>query len=291
MKQFFKYFRIPFILIAILAVVCIGVRIARASEEDNETYRSNSDTDLTCNVFDYADNLTNAQEEELEKQIEAVEDRIKCDIVIITLNETLSDRGYKSEPSRWVMEYADDFADDHMMGYDVAYGNSIVFIDNLHREEATGRVYSWISTSGLAMQKISQADAESIMDDALYDLTDYSNSDDYFVAYSKVIKLLPAYFESSAKSTAQNVLKPLYIVIFSLVAALIYVLINWSSKVGDRTTSSTTYVENGHPTITHQGDVFLRKSVSKVKIETSSGGSGGHVSSGGHSHGGGGHSR
>ena len=289
MKQFLKYFKVPFILIAIMAIVCIGVRISKSGEP--EITWTNDDTDLTANVFDYAENLTDAQEKELDELISSVEDQIKCDIAVVTLNRTLSLEGYHSEPSQWVMEYADDFADNHMMGYDKAYGNSIVFVDNLKREY-TGRVYSWISTSGLAMKKISQSEAEEIMDIALADLNDNSDEDDYFEAYSNVIKLLPSFFDKgSVSGTAQNVLKPLYITIFSLIVALLYVLINWSSKVGDKTTRSTTYVENGHPTITHQGDVFLRKTVSKVKIETSSSGSGGHISSGGHSHGGGGHSR
>ena len=288
MKQFLNYFKIPFIIIAIMAIVCIGVRISKSG--NSEMTWTNADTDLTGNVFDYAENLTDAQERELDELISSVEDRIKCDIAVVTLDRSLLLEGYKSEPSHWVMEYADDFADKHMMGYDKAYGNSIVFVDNLYREH-TGRVYSWISTSGLAMEKLSKADTEEIMDIALADLSDYSDEDDYYAAYSEVIRLLPSYFEGGS-AKALNVLKPMYIAIFSLAVALIYVLFNWSSKVGNRTTSSTTYVENGRPTITHQGDVFLRKSVSKVKIETSSGsGSGGHISSGGHSHGGGGHSR
>ena len=146
MKQFFNYFKIPFILIAIMIIVCIGVRISKSGS--TEITWTNEDTDLTGNVFDYAENLTDAQERELDELISSIEDRVKCDIAVITLDQTLSLRGYKSEPSKWVMEYADDFADEHKMGYDKAYGNSIVFIDNLHREERTGRVYSWISTSG-----------------------------------------------------------------------------------------------------------------------------------------------
>ena len=289
MKQFLNYFKIPFILIAIMAVACIGVRIYKSG--DTEITWTNEDMDLNgVNVFDYAENLTDAQEKELDELIASIEERTKCDIAVITLDRTLAFEGYNSQPSEWVMEYADDFADEHMMGYDKAYGNSIVFVDNLHREERTGRVYSWISTSGLAMQKLSRSDCEEIMDIALADLSDDSDEDDYYAAYSNVIRLLPSYFEGGS-AKALNVLKPLYIAIFSLAVALIFVLINWSSKVGDKTTRSTTYVENGRPTITHQGDVFLRKSVSKVKIETSSGGSGGHISSGGHSHGGGGHSR
>ena len=89
------------------------------------------------------------------------------------------------------------------------------------------------------------------------------------------------------RSTSQSMLRifrPSYILIFALVVALLYILINWTTKAGVRTTVSTTYVENGRPNLTHKGDVFLRKTVTKRKIQTSSssgGGGGGH--GGGHS--------
>ena len=154
MIKFFRYFKIPFILLAIPAVITIIANAA--SGPDAEIVRANTQTDLKRNVFNYAGNLEDAQVAALEEQIASMEDTIGCDIAIITLNETLSDAGYRSSPDKWVMEFADDFADEHMMGYDAPYGNSIVFIDNLYREEVTGKVYSWISTSGLAMEKLSQ---------------------------------------------------------------------------------------------------------------------------------------
>ena len=290
MKQFFRYFKVSFIIVGILLVIYLIVLIGSGSKE--EYSRTNKETDLKSNVFDYADNLSSEQEQKLEAYIISIEDMIGCDIAVITLNETLSDRGYKSSPEHWVMEYADDFADEHKMGYDKAYGDSIVFVDNIYREEATGRVYSWISTSGRAMDCISQSDSESILSRALEDLTDYSEQSDYYLAYYDVVDRLPGYFGSGAKQIG-NGIKTIYIFIASLVIAAFYVLINWSSKKGEVTTTSTTYVENGKPNVTRVMDVFIRKSVTKHKIETSSGsgGSGGHISSGGHSHGGGGHSR
>ncbi len=289
MIRFFKYFKIPFILLAILAVITVIANAA--SGPDAEIVRANTQTDLKRNVFNYAGNLEDAQVAALEEQIASMEDTIGCDIAIITLNETLSDAGYRSTPDKWVMEFADDFADEHMMGYDAPYGNSIVFIDNLYREEVTGKVYSWISTSGLAMEKLSQSDCESIMDDALYYLDDYSNAEDYYKAYARVIELLPKYFGSKAETIARKIFDPLYIVLFSLLFALFYILINWTTSAGVKTTVSTQYVNGGHPNVRVKKDTFIRKSVTKTKIETSSGGSGGHTSSGGHSHGGGGHSR
>ena len=83
-----------------------------------------------------------------------------------------------------------------------------------------------------------------------------------------------------------------------LVIALFYAVCNMSQAPGVDTTTSTTYVPGGQPAVKSSRDDFLRKTVSKVKIETESssrsggGGSyGHHTSSGGYSHGGGGHRR
>lgn len=291
MKRFFSYFKIPFIILAIVAVVCIGIKIANSSAPES-VGATNTESLISNNVFNYSHALTDEQVQELELIIADVEDMIQCDIAVITLNESLEGR-YNSIPSKWVMEYADDFADNNKMGYDKPYGNSIVFVDNLYREPATGRVYSWISTSGIAMSRLSQDDCENIMNVALADLTDDSEAYDYFLAYRDLVARLKIYCSSSNSIgvMAQNI-NPGYIMIFALIVAAIYILVNWKSKLGVRTTTSTTYVQNGRPNITRRQDLFLRKSVTKHKRETSSGGgSGGHMSSGGHSHGGGGHSR
>ena len=281
MQKFFKYFKVPFILLAILAVVTIGIRIARSGKADT-IERNNTETDLTQNVYNYAQNLEPEHVAALEALIESTEEEIGCDIAVITLDQSL-ELSYTSEPRYWVRDYAADFAAEHKMGYDRPNGNIVIFIDNVYREPRTGKVYSWLWTNGLAEMKITTEESEEIMDVALMDLTDYSDSADYYSAYSKVIELLPANMRSGAQS-ALRFFRPLYIFIFSLIVALLYVLINWTTKAGVRTTSSTTYVANGRPNMTHKGDVFLRKTVTKTKIQTSSssgGGGGGH--GGGHS--------
>ena len=149
MKQFFNYFKIPFILIAIMAIVCIGVRISKSGS--TEITWTNEDTDLTGNVFDYAENLTDAQERELDELISSIEDRVKCDIAIITLDRSLSLEGYKSQPSQWVMEYADDFFDYNGYGPD---GDLLL----INMED---RSY-WMSTTGEAIDVFTDNDINFI---------------------------------------------------------------------------------------------------------------------------------
>ena len=188
----------------------------------------------------------------------------------------------------WVKGYAETFGYENNMGYDYPGGSYVVFVDNIYREPSTGRVDSWMSTYGEAKEKLTQSECEKIMDVGLANLSDYSNSDDYFEAYSKIVKMIPSYM--SPIGGAMGMFNVGTILLAALIIAGGYVLGNWKSKLGKVTTTSTTYVQNGKPNMTRREDRFIRKSVSKRKIETSSGGGGGH-SGGGGGHGGGGHSR
>lgn len=288
MDRYFKYFKIPFIITAVIAVICIAVKVANTSEP---LVRNNTETDLTSNVFDYAGNLTDAQVKDLDAYITQIEDQTHIDIAVVILNESLADSGleggYSSKSGRYdmyVKGYADMFADVHRMGYEKTLGSNLVFVDNVYREPTTGRVDSWISTYGEARINISQSNCEAIMDDALYYLDDYSTASDYYSAYKRVVELIPRY--SSTYSQILVYLRPVYIFAFAFVVALSYVLVNWRSKAGDKTTSGSTYLSSGRLNIRRKTDMFLRKSVTKVKIQSSSGGGGG-----GGGHGGGGHSR
>lgn len=285
MSRYFKYFKVPFIITAVIMVICIAIKLAMGGPEE-AVGRTNTESLIDHNVFDYANCLTDEQISELENYINDVEDVVQCDIAIVILNETLEGY-YNNEPKYWVKEFADQFADANKMGYDKPLGDNIVFVDNQFREPATDKVYSWISTYGAAYDRLSQSSCEAIMDDALADLTDYSQSSDYYNAYRRVVTLIPRYISSgSSAADLAGSIRPIYILGASLLIALIYVLVNWKSKLGDRTTTSTTYVQGGKPNITRSQDIFLRKTVTKHKRESSSGGSGG-----GGGHGGGGHSR
>lgn len=282
MARYFKYFRIPFIFFAIIAIGCIAIRIAAGN---NQIVRGNNETDLTHNVFDYAGNLSKEHVAELESYITQIEDQTKIDIAIVILNESLEDGGYYGGGNNmWVRGYADTFADEHLMGYEMPMGSNVVFVDNCFREPATGRVDSWMSTYGTAKANITSTDCENLMDDALYGLTDHSSEEDYYKAYRRVVELIPRY--ASPTGGILGFLRPLYIFVFSLVVSAAYVAASWRSKAGDKTTSGSTYLESGRPNMRRRTDVFLRKSVSKVKIQSSSGSGGG-----GGGHGGGGHSR
>lgn len=241
-----------------------------------------NDSDLKRNVYDSAGRMSEAQIQALEEDIALVEAQYPIDIAVVILDESLAE-DYPASDGYYVRKFADEFAETHKMGYDGDMGSNFVFVDNVHREETTGRVDSWISTCGYARDRITDSECESIMDEALYYLNDNSNGSDYYDAYSKVVKLIPKHMVGGIS----YILKPIAILIGALIISLIYIMFNWNSSMGNKTTSGTTYVSGGRPNFRQKSDIFLRKSVTKTKIESSSGGGGG----GGGSHGGGGHSR
>ena len=71
----------------------------------------------------------------------------------------------------------------------------------------------------------------------------------------------------------------------ALVAAIIFFAVNYSKKAGKDTTTASTY-SNGNAEILDRRDIFIRKEVHSVKIQSDSGSSG--SSGGGGGHGGGG---
>ena len=282
-------------LFAILSALCSLVFIW-ASPESVATLsevRGNTESTATEQVYDYGDVLTAEEEQSLSKLIDEKEVETRSDIAVITLNESLVEYAAQYEDaigkvptSECVMVYADNFADEHKMGYDKPYGDSMVFLDNWYRE-ADGKIYSWISTSGRVEDALTVDAMEQIMDYSLYEV-----DENPYEAYSLLVNEYADHYTmlgSKGSSVGISILG-------SFVVAAIFCLINCFSRKGKKTTTDSTYVVGGRPRLRVKEDRFIRKSVSKVKIDRDSGGSGGgshghHMSAGGRSHGGAGHSR
>lgn len=229
MKEYLRYFSIPFALIGILAVVTLVTVLAKGGADVDAVASGNTQRTTTERVFDYADKLTDEEEDTLREKIAKAEQKTKCDIVLVTLNESLVEYAAQYEyiigpvdTSECVMVYADNFYDEHMFGYNEAYGDGVLFLDNCYRE-ADGGVYSWMSTSGRAEDTYSSA----MIDELLTDSLEYVEDNPY-IAYSTMVD----YFviDMTGGSIADGILNPLYIFIAAVVIALIFLLVNWSSK-------------------------------------------------------------
>lgn len=292
-KKYISYFKFWFLAILLLAVLLVVLLAVRGRESAAE--RTNQECDTQERVFDYADVLTADQEEALRALIAEQEKRTACDIVLVTLNESLADyaAAYEEElgyltPDRYTMVYADNFYDEHKFGYDRPYGDGVLLLDNWYRE-ADGGVYSWLSTCGRAEDRFSSSMIDSLLTEAL------ANADqDPYGAYVKYVNLFAEMMTGSGGIPDIPVFAPL---VLAVLGTVLFVESALRNHRGSKTVNLTTYVEGGKPELKRQEDIFLRKTVTKRHIErnTGSGGGGGggghHTSSRGVSHGGGGHRR
>ena len=275
MKKYLKHFAVLFILFAIVLVVFIVALIMKKPNEEKVYTRTNTQCKTEERVFDYADVLTDAEEDALRQMIAEKQDEIGCDIVLVTI----SDPDYAGDNA--MMNYADDFYDDNMFGYDEPWGDGALYLDNFL---GIGNSYSWFSTSGRVENRYSSSMIYDLIDDICYNV-----NRDPFGSYQ-------LYINSLAKTMSSNSSLDVEIPTFAIwgVAALItliYILVCINRNVGKKTTDANTYVAGGHAQFPDRRDVFISKHTTSRKIQTNSGGGGGgghHISSGGFSHGGGG---
>lgn len=290
MKKFVQIFKIPLIIFAVFFVVGIICKITTDNRPKVEFVRNNTQCTTKERVFDYADKLTDEEEKALKVKIKEAEQLCGIDIVVVTLDETLEDyaKSYESiigyvEPYEYTMVFADNFYDENMFGFDKPHGDGIIFVDNWYRE-SDGGVYSWLSTSGKAIEELTTDNVEFILDMAL----DYVEDDPAY-AYTYLVELVADYMDPT--STLGSELGGGISVLIGLVAGLIFFLVNRGGKKGKKTVDSKAYVKSEKANILERQDVFITKTVTRRKIETQSSGGGVHRSAGGHSHGGGGHRR
>ena len=283
-KKYFHYFRV-WMIIAAIAVCGFGV-MKVIHWNDKDATRNNSEAPSE-RVFDYADVLTDAEERDLAELIEKQEDYGKCDIILVTINQEVGYSNYDWEQN--MMDLADDFYDERAYGYDQPHGDGVLILDNwYHAGQEDSQAGTWISTSGNMISGLSDYERERVLDaeDAGFE---YSTKD----GYARAIKKIAQYANEEQGGSKQ--LPWVVVLAIPVIVAILYCMTNMKQKAGVDTTSATTYVPGGHPEMRAQRDDFIRKNVTKVKIETSSSsgsrGGGSHRSSGGFSHGGGGRRR
>ncbi len=289
MKHYFSYFKVMFIIIGILAIITGGVGIAKMSEEEITYVRANHSAP-TQRVFDYADKLTDTEEQKLEKLIAEREAESGCDLVLVIIKESLYKKyGIVNDTdSNWeycMMNYADDFYDENLYGFNKIHGDGALLLDNWY----PGEKGSWLSTCGKVYDHYTQSMIDTVLDD-VYNKVE----DNPYMAYKTYINNVCD--EMTGKS---NIIKlPISLIIcVPAVAALIFRAKNLKNKSGTKTTTATTYVEQGSVKFNVQKDELVNKYVTSRPIpQVSSGGgsggrAGGHTSRGGVSHGGGGRRR
>lgn len=293
MGRFLRRFKVCLIILGVLAVIYFGVAgIHSLVGGLRNGERQNGECTTEQRVFDQADVLSDEEEEKLQKLIAKRERQTGCDIVLVTLNESLREYAYERQEyvaeDKYVMIYADDFYDEHLFGYDKPQGSGVLLLDNLYRED-DGFAYSWLSTAGKAEGKYSSGMIDHLLEKSYR----WSKVSPYR-GYRAYINQF--YHDMNGFGLVSINFSVPVIFVLSFVMAVIFVVCNLGSEAGKKTTTAKTYVKGGKVKMNHREDRFIRKNVVQHRIQTNSGGGGSgggggghHVSGGGVSHGGGGH--
>lgn len=302
-KQYLQYFRFWFIAVGVVFVIFLVTLIGRMAGGSVGQERNNS-MSPTERVYDYADVLTNEEEDTLRELIAKREELVKCDIILVTSCEDMEAIGVASDTTEsglrvtggrdWetaMMNTADDFYDSNNFGYNGVAGDGVLLLDNWYE----GQEGSWLSTSGRAMNRMSTYDIDKVLD-AVY----YKVDDSPYEAYKAYVdQFCNIMTEPTAKQESGMEMLIIGFVVIT-VGCLIYVGVNSVQREATDTTASTEYVKGGRPVMNVCEDVFVNKTVTSRVIQTSSGGGGGghrsgggggHSSRSGRSHGGGGRRR
>lgn len=111
-------------------------------------------------VFDYADVLTDEEEEKLRAYIAEREEACSMDIVLLILNEDVEDTmGLEWDAA--MQERANEFYDDNNFGYNEVHGDGVMLLDNWYPDQAG----SWILTSGKQAEEFADDDLSDIFDE------------------------------------------------------------------------------------------------------------------------------
>ena len=286
-RQYLHYFRFWFIGTGILALLCVVMLMANRFRGDAP--RTNSEAPAE-RVYDYADVLTDQEEEDLRQYIAETEKKRHIDIVLVTFSqsvegaEAMEQYGLRSQSwEQNMQDIADDFWDENHYGYNRGFeGDGVLLLHNWYE----GQNGEHLSTSGSVERAFSVGD----IDQVLYAVDDHYATDPY-KAYRAYVTEVSRLMDTSLKlpfSWGTVFILPIIIVFIDAAGSS-------SPKKAENTVAVNAYVAGGKPELRDRTDAFLRKSVVTRKIESSgssggkSGGGGHHHSSSGASHGGGSH--
>lgn len=265
---------------AVIVLMLVGrAAITGAASLKTAEERTNTECLSEQRVFDYADVLTDKQEKKLEKLIAKREKQVGIDIAVVTICEDVGSDYYNIRTK----EFAEDFYTYYKFGWDKPVGDGALFVDNWY--ETQWGAESWFTTSGRVTDFYTDSMVNTIIDRVL----EYDNVSPYY-AYKLWVNTVA--MDMCSLNILNLYLSDKVILIIAVVITGIFVLCNAKAKRGKKTTHMDTYVNSGDMNMHVQEDQFLSKSVTKTKIQSSSGGGhggGGHRGGGGFGGGGGRH--
>ncbi len=219
-------------------------------------------------IYDDAKLLTTAELAQLTTLAASLGQERETDLIVITLNGT---------EGKDIVDYVEDFYDDMAPGYDQPHGNTAILAIDLQMRD--------VYLAGFKK-------AETYLDDSRLDrirnkVTPDLTAGNYYKAFSDYITLSHDYMGYRPGVNPDNLLFKWWIQIgVSFAASGIIVGIMVYRSGGRVTVNAKTYMDAGHSKVLSHYDNFVKKTVTKRKIQknTSGGGGGGGLTGGGHSH-------
>ncbi|MDO4321109.1 MAG: TPM domain-containing protein [Lachnospiraceae bacterium] len=238
----------------------------------------------TQKIVDMADLLEEEEEEKLQKQLSGIAEKYQCDVAVVTTDSC----GGKSP-----QDYTDDYYEENGYGYGADYDGIMLMV-------SMGERKFHLATQGKAIDIFTGYGLQKIDDLISGKLSDGK----YYAAFKKFGDLTEEFILEAEKGTPFDVrheykermgIGPRLLIALAaglLVAGtVLFVLLRQLKSVGIEKTAQE-YVREGSFRVTRQRDIFLYRTVSKMKKEKpeSGGGGGGgsmtHTTSGGRNAGG-----
>ena len=241
--------------------------------------------DATEKIYDFAEILTEEEEEELKIKVDDFVERNGMDLVILTDTFSYSrdiDNGY----------FAADFYDYNDFGMSFDNYSGIVFLRNTNPSDP----YYGMYTFGEAQLYFSQSREDDILD-SIYDNI---HSGSYLEGIEEFIEKTDKYIQQGKPKEAENyyidengIIHAYYripwatsIIISSVVTLIIMIILVKKNRMIIKASKAEAYLNKGSINITNRKDVFISTHTSSYKISSDSGGGGGFSSHTGSSGGG-----
>ncbi|WP_152655056.1 YgcG family protein [Oceanobacillus sp. CFH 90083] len=223
-------------------------------------------------IYDDANIFTDNEQTDLEQRAAEYSEENEIDILILTKN---------ASDGRDIKPYIQDFYDDMKPGYNQEYGDTVIL--GLDFTGGPGDRDLYVAGFYEGEKYVNNDRAQQIVDQLIPDLS----ADNYYDAGLLFFEKVDQYMGVSPLVNPDGFLLQTW---FHLLVAVIIggaivgsMIFNMGGRV---TVNASTYLDTDNTRVKSKSDRFLRKSVTRTKIQKSSGGGrgGGGMTRGGHSH-------
>ena len=309
MKKIFKFIFVVVLVYFSIINVYASTNTYNRNELENYGIKKNIDVNSKLNyimktkavnadekIYDFANLLTDEEENELKLRIDRFIQENNMDMVIVTDSFSYS-RDKENE------EYADDFYDYNDFGLGFEHNTGVLLLRNANPRDP----YYHMSTTGDAQLYLNDARIDNILDNIYDDIHDGR----YLRGFTRFVDETDRYIKSGKPNTAINYyiddygnihkVKGKYhppiglaLILGLIISGITIGIMVSKNKMVKKATKAEEYLDGDSINITTREDKFIRSHTTHYTVSSSSGGhsSGGghsfHSGSSGFSHGGGG---